>query len=287
MMKMHYLIFWAVVLFASACGKKSSDEPKIDENKPPVNSGTVTKDRNIKVMTYNIHHANPPAKSETTIDLSAIAAVINAEKPDFVALQEVDKNTRRSGINSNQAQELGARTGMSVFFSKSIDYDGGEYGNAVLSKFPIVDKMRYELPLAQGTTGEMRSVAVISVKAEGDNPKIYFGSTHLEVSNAATKLAQIEELKRINSGFQAPFILGGDFNALPTDPAITALQQSFTAGCLSSCPFTFPATSPTRTIDYIFLNQKAAAAFTVINYRTANEAVASDHRAVVAELKLK
>ena len=52
----------------------------------------------VTIMTYNIHHANPPSKPNF-IDLDAIAAVINKEKPGIVMLQEVDVNTGRSKIN--------------------------------------------------------------------------------------------------------------------------------------------------------------------------------------------
>jgi endonuclease/exonuclease/phosphatase family metal-dependent hydrolase len=287
MMRTGYLIFLAALLVIAACGKKGNDDPLIKEPTPPVNSGVIKHGQIVKMMSYNIHHANPPAKGESVIDIPAIAAVINSENPDFVALQEVDKNTKRSGVNLNQAQELGTRTRMNVFFSKSIDYDGGEYGVAVLSKYPIIDRLRHQLPLAEAAAGETRSVAIVSVATEGGNGKVYFGSTHLEVSNSASKKVQAEELLRINSGIQAPFFLAGDFNAIPTDEVISILKQSFTAGCNATCPFTFPATSPSRTIDYILLNQKASAEFVIQSYRTANEAMASDHRAVVAELKYK
>ncbi len=282
-----YFLWIGIVVLFTACGKSKSGDPE-EPGKPVTETPTTIKSgQTVKVMTYNIHHGNPPAQSEGVIDLAAIAAVINSEDPDFVALQEVDKNTKRSGVNLNEAQELAARTKRSVFFSKSIDYDGGEYGVAVLSKYTIVDRIRYSLPLAAGATGELRSVAIISVAAEGGSGKFYFASTHLEVSDANSRMTQVQELLRINSGIQSPFVLAGDFNAVPTNEAITTLQQSFTAGCLSGCPLTSPATNPTRTIDYVFLNQQASAAFTVLSYRTADEAVASDHRAVVAELKYK
>lgn len=282
----NFVLAGIAAAIVAGCGKSKSDGPEEPEKPVTETLTTIKSGQTIKVMTYNIHHANPPAQAGV-IDVNAIATVINAEKPDFVALQEVDKNTRRSGVNLNQAQDLAAKTKMSVFFSKSIDYDGGEYGVAVLSRYAIVDRTRYPLPLAEGATGELRSVAMISVAAEGGSGKFYFASTHLEVSDAASRMAQVRELLRINSGIQGPLVLAGDFNAQPASEAITALQQGFNPGCSSGCPLTSPAASPSRTIDYIFLNQQASAAFSVLSYRTANEAQASDHRAVIAELKYK
>ncbi|PKD21647.1 hypothetical protein APR41_01265 [Salegentibacter salinarum] len=77
---------------------------------------------NLKVMAYNIHHANPPSKPDT-IDIDAIIKTIQGQDPDIVALQEIDANTTRSG-EGNQAEILEERLGMNVFFSKAINYDG-------------------------------------------------------------------------------------------------------------------------------------------------------------------
>ncbi len=99
------------ILFAFMCitafGNKSISRNEYAEHKA----------KNIKVMTYNIHHCNPPSAGEK-IDVAAIAKVINDESPDFVALQEVDVYTLRSGKGLNQAKELARLTGMNFFFQK-------------------------------------------------------------------------------------------------------------------------------------------------------------------------
>lgn len=91
--------------------------------------------RSLKVLTYNIHGARPPAQKDV-IDLAAIARVIRASDADLVALQEVDVRTERSGKEIDQAQDLGRLTERKVFFAKGIDFQGGEYGIAILSKLP-------------------------------------------------------------------------------------------------------------------------------------------------------
>ncbi|MNQ91824.1 hypothetical protein D3C85_1072220 [compost metagenome] len=80
-------------------------------------------------MTYNIHVGIPASGS--TPNLAATAAVINAASPDLVALQEVDKNTTRSG-GVDQAAYLATATGMNYYFAKAINRFGGEYGIAIL-----------------------------------------------------------------------------------------------------------------------------------------------------------
>src|SRR5688572_3660564 len=82
----------------------------------------------LRVLTYNIHHGEG---TDARFDLERLARIIREARPDLVALQEVDRRTRRaSGVD--QAAELGRLTGMNVVFGKAMDHDGGEYGQAIL-----------------------------------------------------------------------------------------------------------------------------------------------------------
>ncbi|MBK1439121.1 endonuclease/exonuclease/phosphatase family protein [Parapedobacter sp. ISTM3] len=284
MKKVPVLIHFAFLFLVSACGKVGSDLDEPGEPNPP-QTGTVIKSGDtVRMVTYNIHHANPPSRPGE-IDIEAIAAVINRVNPDVVALQEVDVRTQRSGPSLDQARTLATRTGMQVFFSKSIDYQGGEYGNAILSRYPIVQRVRHELPSVPGVSTEARSLAVIAVETE-NGERIYFGTTHLDVSHAETRNLQVDKLRDVNEALGAPFVLGGDFNAQVGSETINRLVAGnvFRVACLGSCPNTIPAASPSRAIDFIFLNQAASSAFTVVGYASVNETYASDHRPVVAEL---
>src|SRR5690606_41175307 len=66
--------------------------------------------QHLKVLSYNIHHANPPSKPDV-IDMEAIARVINDSGADIVGLQEVDIHVSRSEM-INQAEKLAELTGM-------------------------------------------------------------------------------------------------------------------------------------------------------------------------------
>lgn len=287
-MKLRNVLGYAVLIMAMACGKSGSDgpdeptDPPVSENKTEIKAGET-----VKVMAYNIHHANPPSVPNL-IDINAIAAVINRERPDIVALQEVDVRTRRSGTTLDQAQTLASRTGMHVFFSKSIDYQGGEYGNAILSRYPIVHRVRHDLPIAPGAPSntEARSVAVIAVAAEGGG-RVYFASTHLEVSDMETRNLQVDRLREINTALNTAFIIGGDFNAQMGSETINRFTAGnmFRVACIGGCPHTIPATNPNRAIDFVFLNQQAQSNFTVTHYDTVAETYASDHRPVVATMR--
>ncbi len=286
MMKIKNVLGCLAIMIAVACGKSDGKGPENPDPPQPPETKTVLKpgDR-IKVMSYNIHHANPPSKPNV-IDIAAIAAVINRERPDIVALQEVDVRTQRSGTTLDQAATIGSLTGMQAYFSKSMDYQGGEYGNAILSKYPIIDRSRHALPATDGA--EPRSLAVISIGTEGGG-KVYFGSTHLDVSNAETRNMQVDVIRAANTNLNMSFVIGGDFNAQIGSEPINRFVAGgmFRVACIGGCPNTIPVASPNRAIDFVFLNQQAQADFTVISYVAVNETYASDHRPVLTELQYK
>lgn len=243
---------------------------------------SVDKETPLKVLCYNIHHANPPSKPDF-IDLPAIARVIRESGADLVALQEVDVHTLRSGKDVHQARELAKLTGMYSFFVKTIDHGGGDYGIAILSKFPILDSASYKLPMKEGAGGEPRGVAEITVKLPGGK-KILFASTHLDLK-AANKVLHSAELNRIFKNRRFPVILAGDFNSTPDSEVIKELDGQFTRTCTEHCGFTIPEVNPTRTIDYIMFNKTAK--IEVLSHKVIAEPYASDHLPVLAELRLK
>ncbi|SIO10014.1 endonuclease/exonuclease/phosphatase family protein [Chitinophaga niabensis] len=243
---------------------------------PPVPVDTSVKVR-VKVLSYNIRRGIP--MTGTAIDLQGTADVIKSIQPDLVALSEVDRYTKRSGATVDQAKELGRLTGMYSYFTKAMAYDGGEYGDAVLSRFPILDSLRLELPIALAGS-EPRSVAMITVEAEG--MKFNFAATHLDHLGAEdNRILQANRL--VKDLTQNPLVLAGDLNALPTSQTIGILKQQFTMGCLN-CAYTFPSDKPDRTIDYIMF--KPANHFRVISYGPVTGKLASDHLPLVAILQM-
>lgn len=238
------------------------------------------KKQRFKVMTYNIHHCNPPSAGEK-IDVEAIAKVINAEKPDFVALQEVDVNTERSGKGKNQAQQLAELTGMKFYFSKAIDHQGGDYGVAVLTRFPIADSAKHALPIRPDMQEENRTIAAVTVKLP-DNRKLIFASTHLGLKEP-NRLLQAETILKHFGATELPMILAGDFNATPESPVIAYFDKYFTRTC-SECKPTIPVEEAKKTIDFIM--HKQGAKLKSANTRVIDEQYASDHLPVVAEFTL-
>lgn len=88
----------------------------------------------LNIMSYNIHAGfdmfNKPS-------IPQIAQVIKQSGANIVALQEVDIFTKRNPFD--MPKNLSELTGMPYYsFEKTIDYQGGQYGICILSKYPIL-----------------------------------------------------------------------------------------------------------------------------------------------------
>lgn len=276
---MKKMINWACqLLLIAACAK-----PTYQSSVSTANKTNDFKDE-ITVLSYNIHHANPPSKPNV-IDMNAIANVIRQQQPDLVALQEVDVNTSRSGSTLHQAEELGKRTGMIAYFGKAIDYGGGAYGVAILSKYPLSDMKNMALPTAEVTGGEHRTLAMATITFP-TGKKIVFASTHLDAqSNDTNRVLQMNRIVELLKQEQLPVVIAGDFNAVPGTPVINTLDSYLTRSCINACGFTIPVVNPNKTIDFIAF--APADRFNVLAHQVIDEKYASDHLPVRAVLKLK
>jgi endonuclease/exonuclease/phosphatase family metal-dependent hydrolase len=241
----------------------------------------VKKKLTLKVLCYNIHHALPPSKKDG-IDLDAIARVISQCQPDLVALQEVDVHTKRSGA-FDQAEELGRKTGLKAYFIKAIDYDGGEYGVAILSRYAMSDLKRYPLPTKEGTGGEPRVLGAATITLPGKR-EIVFACTHLDAqADSVNRALQINAIAEALKKSTVPVVIAGDFNAHPGSGVIGMLDTYFKRTC-DPCDFTIPVDKPKRAIDFIAFSPEKK--FTVKKHEVISERYASDHLPVFAELEI-
>lgn len=242
-----------------------------------VNEGTEIQQSggNLVVMTYNIHHA---AGSDGAIDLERIARIIRTAKPDLVALQEVDRGVERSG-RVDQAETLATLTGMEMRFGFAINWQGGDFGNVVLSKHPILSSNTYALP---GPPGEDRVLVQVEIAWRDDlgnvHPVIFYG-THLDPIRASREAAIPRILNAVPARPDTLRILAGDINDVPGSQAIASLSESF-INTTQVPVFTYPATRPNRQIDYIF--HSPSPFWEVVKAHTLDEPVASDHAPLIA-----
>ena len=275
----------ALLLVVAACNKDENYNDKYGDRAviPP-------KGQSLRVMTYNIYGARATSPANAA-DLDAIAEVIRRQNPDFVTLNEVDVFTNRTGKDVHQACDLAEKLGMEWHFSKAIDRDGGEYGDAVLSKYPILEKRSYRLPCAAEQPGEDRSLCVIRVQIDGKD--LYVASTHLDhLSGDASRLVQATEIRRIrDTELEGDLILCGDLNAIPSSNVI-ATMTSFLTNTGPIDQYTFPSDDPSRKIDYIMY--APIEHFGVQNCQVVSRGDhqvggvdASDHRPVIADIRFQ
>lgn len=249
-------------------------------------SGNKGNKSNIKILSYNIRIAHPPSKGWDEVDLQATARVIKQANPDLVALQEVDVFTERSGKSVHQAKELAKMTGMNYFFAKAIDRSEGDYGVAVLSRFPIIEAKGYRLPVHDSLKHEIRTLAVIKVQLPcGDS--IIFSSAHLDHISDEDRLLQVQKMTEIlNQYKKLPVILGADLNMTSENEVMDILHNTLTID-FENFPLTFPSVNPQRTIDYILMNNVAHKKFNLLDYTTIKEEYASDHLPLKVVLRNK
>lgn len=232
----------------------------------------------LRVVSYNIKRG---LGNDGVTDLDRTAEVLKKLKPDFVGLQEVDEKTRRSG-GSDQAVQLGQKLGMHHAFAPFMDYDGGRYGLAVLSRYPIQKATIVKLPV-----GNEPRVALAAKVTLPDQSSITVVNVHFDwVRDDQFRFAQATVLKDYLDALKTPYILMGDFNDVPESRTLKLLSQgTVEAKKPANDHFTFSATRPSIEIDFIFAAPQAQ--WTVGEVAVVVEPVASDHRPVVAELKLQ
>lgn len=235
--------------------------------------------REIRVLAYNIHHG---AGIDGKLDLKRIAKVILSERPDLVALQEVDVNVKRSN-SIDQARTLAELCEMKFAFGGNIKLQGGEYGNAVLSKFKIVKIKNTKLP--NFDSGEQRGILTCTTKLDGLEHNIEFSSTHFDHRrNDEERFASSQFVNRQLENTIAPIsILAGDFNDVLFGRTITELEKSWVRSNDTMLP-TIPVNKPSRQIDFIFASKTSK--LTRIKTKVLSEAIASDHRALLAIYQL-
>lgn len=228
----------------------------------------------IRIMTFNLHAGHDAS-------LMQIGLLIKQYQPDFVALQEVDKNTRRSNCphqnNRDFITELAYYSGMEGLFGPTIKFSGGLYGIGLLTRHQLVDVHNSKLPRPNSRMEQRGLLQGTFILPDGDT--IVMACTHLEAFDSISRVAQANFLLNHFAGSKHPVILAGDFNASPADDAIRLLTSQWldcTAG-----DFTFSVKNPSEQIDYIFARPSRA-------WRTIESQVIpvklSDHYPVIATL---
>ncbi|MDX9753962.1 MAG: endonuclease/exonuclease/phosphatase family protein [bacterium] len=232
----------------------------------------------LRVMSYNIHHAEG---MDGQVDVERIAAIIRDASADLVALQEVDRGVERSHRIDIPAK-LAELTGMHAAFFKNIDHQGGEYGNAILSRFPIQKAENRHYHMLH--SAEQRGLLHAWIDVPGR--PLLFLSTHLDFRREdAERLENAKEITKVReANTTLPAILCGDFNDHPNGRLHQAMKTAWLDAWEAAGEgdgFTYSSQDPKSRIDYIYLTQDSG--WTVQAIRVI-PTEASDHMPLLAEI---
>jgi endonuclease/exonuclease/phosphatase family metal-dependent hydrolase len=239
-------------------------------------SGPVT----VRVLTYNIRHGEG---MDRVYDLARLADIIKAAEPDLVALQEVDNGTERSG-RTNQLEVLAGLLGMHGEFGRAIDFQGGQYGVAILSRWPLNYPDNRALP-ATPPYYEPRTALTVFSRAGERGPLIQFTTTHLD--DARDSPDRMEQAMALNdllvAGDGRPSILAGDFNARGEAELLAILGAHWTNITDAIIPDGGSRNIRGLRSDFVFF--RPADRWRVVDWQVIDAPVASDHRPVLAVLE--
>ncbi len=242
----------------------------------------------LTVLVYNIH----AGKDARGVDnLARVAALRRERGADVALLQEVDRGTRRSG-GVDQPATLARLTGLAAAFGKSLDFDGGRYGLAVLSRWPVRHDTAVSLPVdlpRQRPGGSYEPRAAHRVTLDTPRGPLVVINTHLDPSgDDHYRRQEVRTVLAVAGAARAggtPVLVGGDFNSEPG----SAVQAQARAGglrdawgeCGQGGGQTYPADSPVKRIDYLYLTGGATCAEARVLTTDA-----SDHRPLLVRVRL-
>lgn len=233
----------------------------------------------VRILSFNILHG---ATTKGDFNLDAIARVIIDADPDFVALQEVDFKTNRAK-KYDLVTELGWRAKLAPLFGKAMDFDGGEYGEGLLSTYSFFQTRNVALPCTPGNEPRA-ALEIITVLPSGDT--IAFIGTHLDhLKDEKDRIAQVNKINQVFSKNIYPTILVGDLNAVPGSTPINILEEIWTASYDKKNPApTYPSVDPSKKIDYVMFYPKNS--WKILETEVIQDSIASDHCAYLVTLEL-
>ena len=209
--------------------------------------------------------------------LGAIADIIRSANPDVVCLSEI---VRECGpCNVDQVQYLAKHTALTNWafgecFSFGFPFYRCVSGNAIISRYPIHPLANVGLAGRKPfyiTKNNRRALACEVAMPDGDHT---VWSLHNDSFSLSNNLQQVRQL--LARPESAGAFMAGDFNARPTDLSMLTFQRSGRFTGVFDGPYTFPAQTPTRTIDFVL----APVGYSVVEHTVITNA-ASDHCAVV------
>lgn len=231
----------------------------------------------MRIMSFNTQHCRNFVTGK--IDFNIMADAIKACDADIVGLNEI----RGRGVlphYENQTAKLAALSGIdNYYFAKALNFaKGGPYGNALLSKIPIIkaEKVMISEPKPRKYKGHYEPRCVLKAELEGGITVLvtHFGLNPDEQENAVETVLKCLSSKKC--------ILMGDFNVSPKNAVLKPIRKRMrdTAELFEEPLLSYPSDAPKTKIDYIFVSDDIEVVSADIP-----AIIASDHRPHIAEVR--
>jgi endonuclease/exonuclease/phosphatase family metal-dependent hydrolase len=159
----------------------------------------------IRLLSFNVRHG---VALDGSPALDRQVAIINRVGAAVVGLQEIDNKCSRSG-KVDQAAAFAEKTGTSAHFGKFMDYGGGRYGMAMLSKYEVVSAKNLVLP-----EGREPRIAIILELVTPQKNRLLVANVHFDWTDTALRKPQAEALLAYLDTQDLPAIVLGDYNAV-------------------------------------------------------------------------
>src|SRR3954465_2144546 len=248
----------------------------------------------VRLVTFNIHHGGG---DDGRHDLPRLAQVLAAADPDVICLQEVDRHFGPRSEDVDQALLLARALDMQLAWGPAIDEPrgagrpGGEYGNALLSRLPILVSDVHRLP----GRGEPRSALRTMIELDGGT--LWVTTPHLTRSSSEDRAEQLAMVAALHTDAMEAGVVVGDFNTPADAPELAELRPLFTDAWeiarnrrdrsgwkvwQHDAGFTHPAGSPHRRIDQVWVTSGVGVASALV----LDGHGASDHLPLVVDLEI-
>lgn len=230
---------------------------------------------NLTVATYNVHSS---VGRDRSCDPDRILRVLAEVDADIVALQEVGHHLIK-GTHGDQFVYFRERTGMHGVPGLNLLYDRRRFGNALLSRWPIIACRRIDLSV-HGR--EPRGAIDAEIDVNGHKLRVI--ATHLGLGPGERR-RQVERLAHaLNDGIDLPTVVMGDFNVFGRQRKL--LHRLGAPIARRDCPASFPARMPLLSLDRIWTRPGLLLQSLAV-HRTPITAVASDHLPVVGKVAVR
>ena len=257
------------------------------DGRSPELQTTSSRVESIRLMTYNVHSC---LGLDRRLAARRRARVIMQSRPDIVALQELDVGRSRTG-DVDQVQQIAQALEMEFHFHPALKVEKEQYGNAILSRFPMSRVCTDVLPGGPGKS-EREPRGAIQVAVDVDGLELQVINTHLGLSRQE-RLEQIRALLGpewlANEDCTDPAILCGDFNAGPTSAVYRQIVQQMNdvqrMNSEDRPRNTWSSTWPVRRIDHVFSRGNVSVDAVEVP-RNGLARVASDHLPLLVELRV-